>query len=151
MRAHAFQRKPLRSRGLNEAWAGNILPFPRKSPDFFCPPSPIPLTCPVLSGPLSISFRPLLIFYTSILDIHRPMYIFISVSSISPLLFFKFLLCSFLCLLSPPPPPSNPPLFIYFSYILFARYYILLFLFINTLSHIHMCCSPILLFIRRNL
>lgn len=38
MRAHASHPKPPRTRGLNETWAGNILPFPRKSPDFFPPP-----------------------------------------------------------------------------------------------------------------
>lgn len=38
MRARASHPKPPRTRGLNEAWAGNILPFPRKSPDFFPPP-----------------------------------------------------------------------------------------------------------------
>lgn len=48
MGAHAFHPKPPRNRRLNEAWAGNILPFPRKSPDFFWSPYPrltLPL-CP---------------------------------------------------------------------------------------------------------
>lgn len=47
MRARASHPKPPRTRGLNEAWAGNILPFPRKSPDFFPPPLPPTTVLPV--------------------------------------------------------------------------------------------------------
>lgn len=67
MGARAFHPKPPRNRGLNEAWAGNILPFPRKSPDFFWSPYPR-LTLPSLSiRPLAVSFRSsssFLFFYT---------------------------------------------------------------------------------------
>lgn len=56
MGARAFHPKPPRNRRLNEAWAGNILPFPRKSPDFFW--SPYPSHPPTLSvRPLAVSFR----------------------------------------------------------------------------------------------
>jgi len=44
MGARAFHPKPPRNRRLNEAWAGNILPFPRKSPDFFWSPYPLTLS-----------------------------------------------------------------------------------------------------------
>lgn len=57
MKARAFHPKPPRNRRLNEAWAGNILPFPRKSPDFFW--LPYPSLSPSLSArPLTVSFRP---------------------------------------------------------------------------------------------
>lgn len=56
MIARAFHPKPPRNRRLNEAWAGNILPFPRKSPDFFW--LPYPSLSPSLSArPLTVSFR----------------------------------------------------------------------------------------------
>lgn len=67
MGAHAFHPKPPRNRRLNEAWAGNILPFPRKSPDFFWSPYP--------SHPSSLSVRPLTVSFRSFLSfysIHRP-------------------------------------------------------------------------------
>lgn len=57
MKACAFHPKPPRNRRLNEVWAGNILPFPRKSPDFFW--LPYPSLFPSLSArPLTVSFRP---------------------------------------------------------------------------------------------
>lgn len=59
MRARAFHPKPPRSRGLNEAWAGNILPFPRKSPDFFWPPYPSAPSFPP-SLPACLSASPVL-------------------------------------------------------------------------------------------
>ena len=67
MRAHASHPKPPRTRGLNETWAGNILPFPRKSPDFFPPPLLPPPTSQSSSFFYPILFLSILIFVPSAL------------------------------------------------------------------------------------